>query len=307
MKKSFVTLICLCAVLCGCSANNVETSPIDSPLISASGDPIDTASTENLEHSNKSILEECESNSKPSNHIGIKAENEPLDADNTSSPKTSTDITKGTEPTRPATTQPNGDKNADSNTQKPMPTEKPTDQANPNDPVEPSTSSTVPVATEPPATEPEAKPTETVPVVTEPTATVPDETVPAVTEPKPTEPPVTEPPETEPPTENIDIAALESYGRSYASSTYGYNGTSACHPGTGAGYFPAATKKISTMEEGYSIVRQAIDSQYKRDCAYGYTPYEEVDGQIVRCPINISITCVEGNTYSITVYYGGTA
>ena len=307
MKKSLVTLICLFAVLCGCSANNVDTSPIDSPLISASDDSMDASSTEKSEHSIKSMQEEPESNSEPSSYIGIKAENEPLDADNAFSPKTSTNITKGTKPTGPATTQPNGDKNADANTQKPMPPEKPTDQANPNDPVEPSTSSTVPVATEPPATEPEAKPTETVPVVTEPTVTVPDETVPAVTEPKPTEPSVTEPPETEPPTENIDIAALESYGRSYASSTYGYNGTSACNPGTGAGYFPAAAKKISTMEEGYSIVRQAIDSQYNRDCAYGYTPYEEIDGQIVRCPINVSVTSGGDNTYSITVYYGGTA
>lgn len=107
--------------------------------------------------------------------------------------------------------------------------------------------------------------------------------------------------------EVIDTAELESYGRSYASNAYGYNGTSACNPGTGAGYFPAATKTITTMEEGYNIVRQAIDSQYRRDAAYGYTPYEELDGQIVRCPININITCVEGNTYSFTVYYGGTA
>lgn len=309
MKKSLVTLICLFAVLCGCSANNVDTSPIDSPLISSFEDPSDATSTEKSEHSIKSMQEEPENNSEPSNHVDIKAESEPLDTDSTLSPKASTDVTKGAEPTEPATTQPNGDKNADANTQKPMPPEKPTDQADPNpkDPVEPSTSSTVPVATDPPATEPEVNPTETVPVVTEPTATVPDETVPAVIEPKPTEPSVTEPPEAEPPTENIDIAALESYGRSYASSTYGYNGTSACNPGTGAGYFPAATKKVSTMEEGYSIIRQAIDSQYKRDCAYGYTPYEEIDGQIVRCPINVSVTSAGDNTYSITVYYGGTA
>ena len=67
-------------------------------------------------------------------------------------------------------------------------------------------------------------------------------------------------------------------------------------------------QKITSMEEGYSIVRQAIDSQYKRDCAYGSTPYEEIDGKIVRCPINVSVSSTgEPNVYSITVYYGGTA
>ena len=309
MKKSLATLICLCAVLCGCSANNDDTSLKDATLISVTEDPSNSSPTEQLEQYSKSIIRESDRSSEPSQNTNISAENEPLDTDNTEPSKTSTEVKQATEPTQPATTQPNGDKNADANTQKPLPTEKPTVPTNPKpkDHVEPSTSSTVPVITEPPATEPEVKPTETVPPVTEPAVTVPDETTPAVTEPKPTEPPVTEPPETESVTEFIYIAALESYGRSYASSAYGYNGTSACHPGTGAGYFPAATKKISTMEEGYSIVRQAIDSQYKRDCAYGYTPYEEIEGQTVRCPINISITCVEGNTYSITVYYGGTA
>ena len=162
----------------------------------------------------------------------------------------------------------------------------------------------------------ETKPAETKPQPTEPAATEPPATEEPTTE--PTQPPVTEPTHTETvpeepeptelPAEVIDTAVLEAYGRSYASSTYGYNGTSACHPGTGAGYFPAATKKITSMEEGYSIVRQAIDSQYKRDCAYGYTPYEEIDGKIVRCPINVSVSSTgEPNVYSITVYYGGTA
>ena len=177
---------------------------------------------------------------------------------------------------------------------------------------------TDPPVTRPPETQPdETEPIQTQPKETEPPATAPQETIPTQTEPLVTEDPTTEPPASEIPemetpvpeqiVEVIDTAELESYGRSYASNAYGYNGTSACNPGTGAGYFPAATKTITTMEEGYNIVRQAIDSQYRRDAAYGYTPYEELDGQIVRCPINISITCVEGNTYSFTVYYGGTA
>jgi hypothetical protein len=182
---------------------------------------------------------------------------------------------------------------------------------------EPAKPTDAPV-TRPPETQPaETEPIQTQPKETEPPATAPQETIPTQTEPLVTECPTTEPPASEIPEmetpvpeqigEVIDTAELESYGRSYASNAYGYNGTSACNPGTGAGYFPAATKTITTMEEGYNIVRQAIDSQYRRDAAYGYTPYEELDGQIVRCPINISITCVEGNTYSFTVYYGGTA
>ena len=181
-------------------------------------------------------------------------------------------------------------------------------------PIETVPTPTEPKVTEPPVTEVTELPTieapETAP--THPPATNPPETVPPTTEPTPSEPAPTEPVleetvPTEPPAEVIDTAALESYGRSYASSAYGYNGTSACTPGTGAGYFPAATKEITSMEDGRSYVRQAIDSQYKRDKAYGYLPYEEVDGKTVRCPINVSVSSAGGNTYTITVYYGGTA
>lgn len=155
------------------------------------------------------------------------------------------------------------------------------------------------------------------PVVTEPEDTAPPETEPLETQPQESEPPATEAPEVEqtvpletepdPVPEAIDTSELEAYGRAYASGTYGYNGTSACHPGTGAGFFPAATKVITTMDEGRRYVRQAVDSQYKRDMAYGYLPYEEIDGVIVRCPINVSVDSAGDNTYTITVYYGGTA
>ncbi|MBQ5865524.1 MAG: hypothetical protein IIW56_02450 [Oscillospiraceae bacterium] len=182
--------------------------------------------------------------------------------------------------------------------------EKPTPKPQPTEPKETAPLETKPAETKPQPTDPVA----TEPPATEGSTTEPPVTEPPTTEPAPTETVPEEPEPTEVPAEVIDTAALEAYGRSYASSTYGYNGTSACHPGTGAGYFPAATKKITSMEEGYSIVRQAIDSQYKRDCAYGYTPYEEIDGKIVRCPINVSVSSTgEPNVYSITVYYGGTA
>ena len=185
--------------------------------------------------------------------------------------------------------------------------EKPTPKPQPTEPKETSPLETKPAETKPQPAEPAAtEPPATEEPTTEPTQ--PPETEPPASEPAPTETVPEESQPTEPPAEVIDTEALEAYGRSYASSAYGYNGTSACHPGTGAGYFPAATKKITSMEEGYSIVRQAIDSQYKRDCAYGYTPYEEIDGKIVRCPINVSISSTgEPNVYSLTVYYGGTA
>ena len=132
-------------------------------------------------------------------------------------------------------------------------------------------------------------------------ATEPEQTQPADSTSKETSP-------TEPKLEQIDIAALEAYGRSYASGTYGYNGTSACSPNTGAGYFPGATKEIPTMEDGYKLVRQAIDAQYYRDIACGYLPYEEINGIIVRCPINICIEFTgQSGVYIIWVYYGGYA
>ena len=233
-------------------------------------------------------------------------------------------VTEGTAPTTAAEEQQTASKTAVTEPQETKPAVKSEERT----PTEPEKPATKPQATEPKETTPvetqpaEIKPQVTEPPVTEapeteptaPPTTEPPVTTPPVTEPEPTEPtpsetvPPKEPQPTEPPAEVIDTGALESYGRSYASSAYGYNGTSACHPGTGAGYFPAATKKITSMEEGYSIIRQAIDSQYKRDAAYGYTPYEELDGKIVRCPINVSVSSTgEPNVYSITVYYGGTA
>lgn len=159
----------------------------------------------------------------------------------------------------------------------------------------------------------ENHPTEPVIKETEPTPTqapepVTTETVPLETVPPATESPVTEPPATEPSAEQLDVSALEAYGRSYASDSYGYNGTSECTPDSGAGFFPASTKTITSQEEAERIIQEAIDSQYKRDEAYGYTPYEEVDGETVRCPVNVEVTPTgEPNEYTITVYYGGTS
>ena len=190
---------------------------------------------------------------------------------------------------------------------KPTPTTpKPTDPAPAETtPPEAPKEETVPPATDPKPTQPTIpEPTESAP--TKPPPTEPAPTEPEITEPTPTEPETTEPTPTEPIPEVIDTAALEAYGRSYASSAYGYNGTSSCGPGSGAGYFPGATKEILTMADGYSLVCQAIDSQYARDIASGYAPYEEIDGVTVRCPINVRVESTgQANMYVIWVYYGG--
>ena len=117
-----------------------------------------------------------------------------------------------------------------------------------------------PAGTQPPVTEPAA---------TEPPAKTPQETEPQVTEPVVTEPTPTQPPETETPREQIDTRELESYGRRYAASTYGYNGNPNCNPSTNAGYFPGVRVKVTTMEEGYAAAREAVDYQYASDVAMG--------------------------------------
>lgn len=190
------------------------------------------------------------------------------------------------------------------------PVKTPVQETVPSQPTAPPSTNPQPTEPAPTETKPPEQPEEEIappaiePELTRPT--VPEVTEPTPTEPVPTEPVPTEPTPTEPTPEAIDTAALEAYGRSYASSAYGYNGTSACGPGSGAGYFPGATKEILTMADGYSLVCRAIDAQYARDIASGYAPYEEIDGVTVRCPINVRVEPTgQANTYIIWVYYGG--
>lgn len=168
---------------------------------------------------------------------------------------------------------------------------------------EPPADETAPTVTEPEQEKP-TQPTPAKPSDSSPTDPAPTEPTP--TSPAPAEPTPSEPKPTEPEPEVIDTSALEAYGRSYASSAYGYNGTSTCGPGSGAGFFPGATKEILTMADGYSLVCRAIDAQYARDIASGYAPYEEIDGVTVRCPINVCVESTgQANMYVIWVYYGG--
>jgi hypothetical protein len=168
---------------------------------------------------------------------------------------------------------------------------------------EPPADETTPTVTEPEQVKP-TQPTPSMP--SEPSPTAPSPTEPTPSSPAQTEPTPSEPKPTEPEPEVIDTTALEAYGRAYASSAYGYNGTSSCGPGSGAGFFPGATKEILTMTDGYSLVCRAIDAQYARDIASGYPPYEEIDGVTVRCPINVRVEPTgQANMYVIWIYYGG--
>ena len=245
------------------------------------------------------------------------ADVEITDATEATNPKHSQNIlrdpgcqpSEDTEPEKASPTHPETHQQDTEPTQSAVQTTAPTQPSKPTPttpkPTEPAPAETMPPEapkdeTVPPATEPEL----VQPSIPEPTEPIPTKPVP--TEPAPTEPEATEHTPTEPAAEVIDTAALEAYGRSYASSAYGYNGTSSCGPGSGAGYFPGATKQILTMADGYSLVCQAIDSQYYRDIASGYAPYEEIDGVTVRCPINVRVEPTgQANMYVIWVYYGG--
>lgn len=146
----------------------------------------------------------------------------------------------------------------------------------------------------------ETKPTEaTKPVETTEPA---EETIPPKQEevPQPTTPPETQPPVTEP-AEVIDTDALESYGRSYAENTYGYE---ACI-GVRDGYYPAYSCRIRTMEEGYWAVSGCVDDTTRALLARpGTQIVVEINGVAYRAMIDIVVTANDHGGYWITVYYG---
>ena len=175
-------------------------------------------------------------------------------------------------------------------------------------------------------TKKESVPTEDDEIITTPPAPKPDETAnedkPEQNIPEDTDVPDTESdsnhtevetpeepedePEPEPIVEVIDTAALEAYGRSYAASTYGYNG----NPGTGfssnAGYFPPTYVIINTMEDGYRYAREVIDAQYHDDIAAGQPITAEIDGVTVRRKINIYFRATDDpNMFLLYCFYGG--
>lgn len=157
-------------------------------------------------------------------------------------------------------------------------------------------------------TQPTTAPTEaTAPPTTQPTTTHPttEPTVPPTTAPTETQPSETEPPTTEAPKEEIDIAALEEYGRAYA-RTLGYNGNPNTGFATSAGYFPPSYVFIRSMEEGYRHVKEAVDAQYIDDIAAGHDIVVVIDGVERHRKLNIYIEATgEPDWYLVYCFYGG--
>ena len=201
-------------------------------------------------------------------------------------------------PTEPPATEPKNDHEEDLPIQTEPSAEKPPKEENPPK---------VPAETQPPVTEP--APTESSAgesQATEPTPTQPPEITPEETEPSETTPPATEAPE--PVREEIKTRELESYGRRYAASTYGYNGNPNCNPSTNAGYFPGVRVKLTTMEDGYAAAREAVDYQYACDVAMGRVISAEIDGVIVRRNINLYFEPTDDpQVFILWCYYGGEA
>lgn len=207
------------------------------------------------------------------------------------------DITEATDPPKATEATEEQDEHEEMPIQQSQQESEPTEPAPTTEPTQPPTTEpTVPSQTEPPTTEP---PT------TEPPTTLPPETLPLETEP-PEKEPATE--ATDPPAEVIDTAALEAYGRSYAASTYGYEGNVNCDPSTNAGYFPGVTRVIRTMEDGYAAAREAVDYQYASDISMGRTICAEIDGVLQRRNINLYFQPTDDpNVFIVWCYYGGEA
>ena len=157
-------------------------------------------------------------------------------------------------------------------------------------------------------TQPTTAPTEaTTPPTTTPPTTQPttQATEPPTTTPTETQPPETEPPTTEAPKEEIDLAALEEYGRAYA-RTLGYNGNPNTGFATNAGYFPPSYVFIRSMEEGYRHVKEAVDAQYINDVSAGHDIVVVIDGVERHRKLNIYIEETgEPDWYLVYCFYGG--
>ena len=174
------------------------------------------------------------------------------------------------------------------------------------------------VETEPtaPPTDPqeETPPEETKAVEADPPEYKPEPTEPHQTEPPQTEPPQTEPPQTEPPqTEappivNPDTAAIEAYGRAYASSL-GFVIDTSLGKGN-SGYYSPDYRPISSNEEGYAVAagmvaatKNQLNSRFSTE--YCEVLVEEAYG-IARCNVVVvySHTDALGDWYYTYVFYG---
>ena len=155
----------------------------------------------------------------------------------------------------------------------------------------------------------ETPPEETKAVEADPPEYKPEPTEPPQTEPPQTEPPQTEPPQTEaPPIVNPDTAAIEAYGRSYASSL-GFVIDTSLGKGN-SGYYSPDYRPISSNEEGYAVAagmvaatKNQLNSRFSTE--YCEVLVEEAYG-IARCNVVVvySHTDELGDWYYTYVFYG---
>ena len=160
-----------------------------------------------------------------------------------------------------------------------------------------------------PAVSPTAPKEETPPEETKAEEADPPEYKPEPTEPPQTEPPQTEPPQTEaPPIVNPDTAAIEAYGRAYASSL-GFVIDTSLGKGN-SGYYSPDYRPISSNEEGYAVAagmvaatKNQLNSRFSSE--YCEVLVEEAYG-IARCNVVVvySHTDELGDWYYTYVFYG---
>ena len=178
----------------------------------------------------------------------------------------------------------------------------------PSQPGAPDQGETTP-AVSPTAPKEETPPEETKAEEADPPEYKPEPTEPPQTEPPQTEPPQTEPPQTEaPPIVNPDTAAIEAYGRSYASSL-GFVIDTSLGKGN-SGYYSPDYRPISSNEEGYAVAagmvaatKNQLNSRFSTE--YCEVLVEEAYG-IARCNVVVvySHTDELGDWYYTYVFYG---
>lgn len=178
----------------------------------------------------------------------------------------------------------------------------------PSQPGAPDQGETTP-AVSPTAPKEETPPEETKAEEADPPEYKPKPTEPPQTEPPQTEPPQTEPPQTEaPPIVNPDTAAIEAYGRAYASSL-GFVIDTSLGKGN-SGYYNPDYRPISSNEEGYAVAagmvaatKNQLNSRFSTE--YCEVLVEEAYG-IARCNVVVvySHTDQLGDWYYTYVFYG---
>lgn len=173
----------------------------------------------------------------------------------------------------------------------------------PSQPGEPDQGETTPDVS------PSAPKEETPPEETKAEAADPSEYKPEPTEPPQTEPPQTEPPQTEaPPIVNPDTAAIEAYGRAYASSL-GFVIDTSLGKGN-SGYYSPDYRPLCSTEEGFVVAagmvaatKNQLNSRFSTE--YCEVLVEEAYG-IARCNVVVvySHTDELGDWYYTYVFYG---